>query len=133
MRRLLVTEPNAEQAIAAIRNDPELRRQALAALPQIERAARAPAGAEGVKEAMGRRFALYPQPRRSPQEWAAWWLDYIEVLADVPRCALDAAMSAWVRDPESQFLPKPGQLRKLAMEAAVAEIRAYDRARRAAA
>lgn len=76
--------------------------------------ATAPAGDQGVRDVIGRRFALYPQPDRSGAEWAAWWQDYFDVLSNVPKVALEAAMLAYVRDPASEFIPKPGKLLELA-------------------
>jgi hypothetical protein len=94
------------------------------ALPSLERAARAEAGEDGVKSVVGRRLPLYPPQTFTDAEWAAWWLDYFDVLSDLPMAALEAGMLDWIRDPTSKFMPKPGELRdrslKVQNKAAVA-------------
>ncbi len=97
-------------------------------LPVLKAAAKQPAGPEGVREVVGRRLALYPQPDRSDGEWAAWWADYVEALEDVPWGALEAAMAAYVREPDSEFMPKPGRLRDLARNVVCRSVLAYTRA-----
>lgn len=93
---------------------PALLTECMDALPALEFAARGKAEEAGVKAVISRRFPLYPQPQRSESEWAAWWADYIDALADTPLASLEAAMRAYVADPESEFMPKPGKLRELA-------------------
>ncbi len=100
--------------------------EAQAALPALRACAEYPSGQAGVRDVIGRRFALYPQPERSDGEWEAWWEDYLDALQDVPLAALTAAMSTWVKRPESQFLPKPGELRALALESVTREGLACD-------
>lgn len=99
----------------------------MAALPAMERVIRHKAGDEGVRAVVGRRFALYPQPDRSDGEWAAWWADYFDALADLPMVALEAAMASWVRDPDSEFMPKPGKLRDLALHEPNHAMRLHER------
>lgn len=93
--------------------------------------AREPAGGEGVKQVIGRRFALYPQPDRSDGEWGAWWADYCDVLEDLPKGALEAAMRSWVGSADAEFLPKPGKLREIALTSRTQEGTMYDTARQA--
>jgi len=126
LRRLLDTANAAE-----IANTPALLAEAKRVLSSLESEARWPAGVEGVKHAIGRRFAIYPQPHRNEAQWAAWWADYIAVLKDVPQPALEAAMVEWVKKPDSQFLPKPGELLALANNAKTREAMAYYTARAA--
>lgn len=133
LRRLLVSEPDSDRALMIVADSPGMLREVVRALPALREAATEESGEVGVREVIGRRFALYPQPQRSDAEWSMWWMDYYDVLADVPRSALEAAMSAWVRMPESRFLPKPGELRALARRTQAREILAYERASRAAA
>lgn len=90
-----------------------------------------PAGEHGVREIIGRRFALYPQPDRSDGEWAAWWSDYYDVLAEVPYASLEAAMAEYVKRPDSEFLPKPGKLLEMSRSTPNRAAQAYGRARRA--
>lgn len=110
-----------------------LREEAKAALPVLKAAAMQVAGEEGVKEVIGRRFALFQPPARSDAEWAMWWTDYIETLANVPWAALEAAMAAYVADPSSEFMPKPGKLLELARTTPNKAVRAFDRASKAVA
>lgn len=104
-----------------------------AALPALQHVATVKAGRDGVKAVVGRRFALYPQPQRSDAEWAAWWADYFDVLEGVPLASLEAAMRAYVADPESEFIPKPGRLRELAFLTPCRSLQRYQRARSAVA
>lgn len=107
--------------------------EAAAALPRLRQYATTAAGEEGVREVIGRRFALYPQPKRTDAEWAMWWTDYFDVLSGIPRCALEAGMAAWIAEPTSEFLPKPGRLRELALNGHDPVFQAIDRARAAGA
>lgn len=109
LRQLLTGEPDNRTAIEAIATDPVALAEASAILAGLEREASAPAGPDGVVDVVGRRFAIYPQPERSGPEASAWWDDYIEVLAEVPKPVLEAAMVAWIRT-AAEFMPKPGQL-----------------------
>jgi hypothetical protein len=102
-----------------------------AALPALQRIATATAGEDGVRRVIAKRFELYPQPQRSDEQWAAWWADYYDALADVPLASLEAGMRAYVADPESEFMPKPGRLRELAFTAPCRSLRRYQRAKRA--
>jgi len=90
-----------------------------------------PAGEVGVREVIGRRFAMFPQPDRTDAEWASWWADHFDVLADLSVGALEAAMQAWVKLPDAEFLPKPGKLRELALTTPSRAVGAYQRAKAA--
>lgn len=91
------------------------REEALAALPVLRADAEDPCGEIGIRDVVGRRFGLFPQPDRSDAEWDAWWGDYFDALADLPIAAVEAGMRAWVRHPDSEFMPRPGKLRELAL------------------
>lgn len=128
----LLDEPGADLfAPGRIASEPALREEVRRALPALRAVATHKAGKTGIMEILGRRFALYPQPARSDEMWAAWWSDYFEALGDVTYTALDAAMVAWVADPDSEFLPKPGKLLELAMRTPNAAHRRYARAAKA--
>ena len=129
--RLDSTATTAEDAARLIATDPALLAEAKALLPSLERTAKLKAGHEGVKAVIGRRFALYPQPPRSEGEAAAWWADYFDVLADVQLASLEAAMRAYVADPESEFMPKPGKLKELAFTTPSRAMGRYYRAKAA--
>lgn len=96
-------------------------------LEALRRIATAPAGRQGVKAVVGRRLALYPPTEMTAGEWASWWADYYDALEDVPFPALEAGMAAWVRKPDSRFMPKPGELRYLAQTTENAAELAYER------
>lgn len=114
--------------MAAIAQAPALLAEARAALPALKSRAWQAAGEEGVQAVVSRRFALFPQPERGPQEWAAWWLDYFEALAEVSLGSLEAAMAAWVRRPDAEFMPKPGALLALSRTVPCRDIQAFERA-----
>ena len=97
-----------------IGHSPALRAELETALPAMKTFAMRKAGKDGVESVIGRRFVLFPQPERRPEEWAAWWADYQAVLADLPMEALETAMVSYVAGPDADFLPKPGRLRELA-------------------
>lgn len=114
---LLDSTGSPEAAVTAIAADPALVAELRAALPALRAVASAPAGTEGVKAVIGRRTALYPPTYRDEAEAAAWWLDYYDVLADLSLASLEAGMRAYVAQPDSEFMPKPGRLRELAFSA----------------
>lgn len=122
---------NPEALQREIAETPALLDEVREALPQLQAVAQAPAGRDGVKLVIGKRFALYPQPQRSEGESAAWWADYFDVLEDVPLASLEAAMRAYVADPKSEFMPKPGKLRELAFTTPSRSLTRFYRARRA--
>lgn len=94
---------------------PGLLAEARVALPTFAAMARRPAGEEGLKSIVKRRFQIYPQPVRADFEWAEFWRDYNTACATISPEALEAAMKRWVKLPTSQFLPKPGELRTMAL------------------
>jgi hypothetical protein len=118
-------------AAELIASDPVLLAEVAAALPALKAVAELRAGTEGVKAVVGRRFAVYPQPPRTDGEAAAWWADYFDVLADVPLASLEAGMRAYVADPASEFMPKPGRLKELAFTTASRSLTRYYRAKKA--
>lgn len=99
----------------------------------LSHAARAPAGEEGVTRVVASRFPLFPQPERSPAEWSAWWSAYFDALEDLPEEALDLGMREYLRQPDAEFLPKPGRLRELARQASTPTATAAALASRCAA
>lgn len=116
---------------ADIANSPVLLAEVRRHLPSLQAIAKWPAGTAGVMRVIGSRFGLFPQPERSEEEWESWWGDYRDALQDIPLPALEAAMVEWVRKPDAQFLPKPGELRYMALQTQTREALAYQRARQA--
>lgn len=127
---LLDLDGSDEQAAQVIASDLRLVAEVRQVLPVLSERAHRKAGADGVKAVIGGRFGTFPQPERSPGEWAAWWSDYIDVLADMPLAALEAGMRAYLRDPKAEFMPKPGKLLDLARTTPSKTVQAYSRARR---
>lgn len=133
LKRLLESDDYQHDPVAQIANTMCMRMEAEQVLPELKAAAFQKAGEEGVRQVIGRRFAIYPQPDRSDAEWAAWWADYVETLEGITWAGLDAAMSAYVADPTSEFMPKPGRLLDLSRTTPNKSARYYERARRALA
>lgn len=135
LRLLLLHEPETADAVEGIVANPALHSEVKAALPALiaaRDAAMRPASIDGLARVIADRFAIYPQPDRTEQEWASWWRAYHDALSDVPLASVEAAMKAWVRSPE-RFMPNPGQLRDLASKQTIPEYLAAYRARLAAA
>ena len=114
-------------AVNELACNPVMLAEARQALYAIRVCATAPAGEGGVQRVVARRLPTYPQTQMSDGQWAAWWQGYYEACGDLPEVALEAGMTAWVRDPTSQFMPKPGQLRELALSTPNRASTAYDR------
>lgn len=131
LKWLLDPALNSHEALSQILRTPALIEDVRQALPSIKQSAFQRAGEAGVREVIGTRFAIYPQPERSPGEWGAWWDQYIDALSNVPWGALEGAMRAWVKLPTSEFLPKPGALLELAKGAQYKSALMYERAERA--
>ena len=102
------------QATAAAVIDAGAEQELVAALPRLVVDAQRPAGAEGLQAEIAPWFATYPQPERSDPEWDAFWQAYVLVCGNCSVEAIRAAMLAWAKRPDAQFLPKPGQLFELA-------------------
>lgn len=127
---LLHSEPDASRAAQRIANTPLMLAEAQDAYPAYHAAVKAPSGLDGVRRVIGSRFALFPQPQRDDAEFAAWWADYIDALEDVPEHALEAGMRVWIKR-GGQFMPKPGELRELAMTTPSPKVDALNRLRQA--
>jgi hypothetical protein len=108
-----------------IRSNMSLKIEAGAAMSQAKAAATYPAGEAGVMEIIGRRFATFPQPERGDGEWAGWWQDYFDALSGEPYESLEAAMREYVREPDAEFIPKPGKLLDLSRKAQTEPGRLY--------
>ena len=111
----LLAERSDRVAVETIRASKILREEAEAAIPALRQAALTTATHDQIKTVISTRFALFPPPIRNEQEWAAWWSDYFDALSDQTPFAVEAGMAAWVRQPDAEFMCKPGKLRELAM------------------
>jgi hypothetical protein len=128
---LLKTEASDDRAVREIVGSSVMLAEARQALPVLKARATAPASREVIMETIARRFSLFTQPPRSESEWTAWWGDYFEALEGITAGAVEAAMAAWVKLPDSEFMPKPGKLRELAQMTPNRDVKAYTRARAA--
>jgi hypothetical protein len=88
--------------------------EARRAMPALKAEALRPATHDQIKAVISTRFALFPQPQRNTQEWAAWWADYFDAMDGLTPFAVEAGMAAWVRSADAEFMCKPGKLRELA-------------------
>lgn len=133
LSELLDNDGSLDEAAERIAQVPALVSEVRSALPALKHAALAKSGEEGVRRVLSRRFAMYPQPQRNEEEWACWWADYYDVLADVALASLEAAMRAYVAMPDSEFMPKPGRLKELAFLTPCKSLSRYMRATKALA
>ena len=133
LSELLDTTGSHDEAASRIANTPALLAEAREALPALKAVAETKAGQDGVRRVLSKRFTMYPQPSRTDEEWQDWFADYYHVLADVSLASLEAGMRAWVADPDSEFMPKPGKLRELAFSTPSRSLQRYYRAKSAVA
>jgi hypothetical protein len=131
--RALLLAADDGQTWGRIVNSPALVEECRRVWEPLGRAATAPAGEEGVIRVIAKRFPVFPQPERSPGEWDAWWSNYFDALEDLPEEALEAGMRAYLREPDAEFLPKPGRLRELARQSTTPTAKAAGLAARCAA
>lgn len=122
-----------EAAATEIAGLPALLDEAREALPMLKQVATGKAGQEGVRAVIQKRMVTFPQPKRSPEEWALWWAPYFDKLAELPLAAVESGMRAWEDLATSEFMPKAGQLRELALKTPSRAIQRYQRADRAVA
>lgn len=123
---------SSEDAVKDLAENPAFRREVIEANAALQARAAA-CGRMAVLEAIGKLFAVYPQPNRSEPEWAAFWETYTEALEDLPLEALRDGLREAVRDAKAEFLPKPGPIRALCLVRAGEIWSAAYRARRVAA
>jgi len=110
----LLVERSDAVAVETIRKSPILMDEARRAMPALKAEALRPATHDQIKAVISTRFALFPQPQRNAQEWAAWWADYFDAMDGLTPFAVEAGMAAWVRSADAEFMCKPGKLRELA-------------------
>ena len=116
-----------------ISQSPVLTAEAERVMPALRTEALRPATQDEIRRIIGARFATFPQAKRTEGEAAMWWADYFDALESCTAAQIEAGMAAWVRDPRSEFLPKPGKLAELARttDSAGKWTRAFYRAKRA--
>lgn len=131
LSELLDATGSPDAAARAIADTPALIAEARSVLPALRDVATAKAGTDGVRKVIAKRFAIYPQPVRNDEEWAAWWSDYFDALEDIALASLEAAMRAYVAKPDSEFMPKPGKLLDLSTTTPCRSLQRYYRAKRA--
>lgn len=102
-----------------------------AALPQLRAEATAQAGPKGVRLALQEWYPVFPQPQRSEPDWILFYQGYTAVCGAQPKAALRAALKAWAQKGDSQFLPKPGELRALAASIPTVPMKLLSRAQAA--
>lgn len=110
-------ELNPRQSVAVVVNDPDLRADAVAALPSLVAAA-APCGSKAVIAELTRLVPLYGVSDRREAEWQVFWGFYVEALGNLPLEALKEGVRSYVAKPDSEFFPKPGPLLALCTERA---------------
>lgn len=131
MRSLLIEEAVTSAAVDTVAYSPELYAECVEALPALiadRDKALTPATRETIGDVLGRRMATYTPPQFSDGEWRSWWADWMDAFSDVPDGVVEPAMRQWVRSPEP-FMPKPGQLRAIALRIAIPEVQAAHRAK----
>lgn len=116
LRSLLAASPRDEDvAISEIAGSSLMLEQVQGMLEHLRNVAARPAEEMEIRRLIVNLFAIYPQPTRADAEWSSFWAPYVETLEGVCAPAIEAALKTWVADPKSEFLPKPGRLRELAM------------------
>lgn len=103
-----------EEAVRLISTDPTLLAEAGSLLPTLAQRVHQGATRPEIKDILFARFVVYPQPQRHDWQWDLWWADYYAILEGLTGEAIDAGLTKWVGLPDSEFFPKPGQLKALA-------------------
>ncbi len=119
---------DADDAIHAILTTPGLLAETREALPALE-AKLAPCGDVFVVTELTKWSLVFDPGVRG--EVPAFWTPYKRALADLPQSSILGAMADWEKQPDAEFLPKPGPLRALALKRAGPLYCAIGRARRA--
>jgi hypothetical protein len=104
----------SDEAIDRIASDDVLLAEARTQLPLVRARISRPATTQDLKDLIMARMQTYPQPMREDWEWSLFWADYTATLEGLTRESIEAGLKAWVAS-NAEFLPKPGQLRSIAM------------------
>lgn len=124
-------QQNDEAIVEAIASDRGLVDEAVQALPALNAIARQPVTENGLKMVIAQRFSIYPPQERTEEEWSNYWAQFVDACGDLPEAAIEAGMRAWVKRPESRFMPSPGELRTLALTVPVQAARDHALLRKA--
>jgi hypothetical protein len=111
--------------------DPAVVGELRARLPVLAEHAK-PCGQKAVISALAPLLTVYGVPDKSEAEWKTFWGLYAEQLSDQPVEALKAGVADYVRDPKSEFFPKPGPLLGYVQKHSAPIFIAYRRAKRVA-
>ena len=127
--RLLSSNLAADTEIAEILSIPALHAEAKVVAERLE-ALGVGCGQEAVRRALQPLVLIYGlgEQAKVPMFWAV----YVKALEDVPAQALAEAIEEYTGLGTSEFFPRPGPLRALALKHAAPIWKARDRARRAA-
>jgi hypothetical protein len=121
---------SAQEAVEAVRRDPQAVGMIRAAIPSLADRCR-PCGEKAVIATLAPLLALYGVGDKSQAEWKFFWQVYSEMLAGLPLESVQAGVKAYVASQDSQFFPKPGPLLALCRAAQIPAIIALGRARKA--
>lgn len=127
--RVLSSTLPADVEVAAIVADPVLHAEAKLISADLSALA-AGCGREVALQALQPAVLVYG--RMEAMKTSAFWDRYARQLADLPAEAIRLALDDYDALPTSEFFPKPGPLRALALKRAEPILRAAGRAKRAA-
>lgn len=120
--------------MAGIVSNPALHAECKAALPGLiadRDAAMAKITSDKLTRILGRAMMIYGQPERTDGEWKEWIAIYQETLGDLSARSVEMAMNNWIKT-SAAFMPKPGELREMALKVPCPEYQVAYRARLAA-
>jgi hypothetical protein len=129
-RRLTSANLTWADAIRDLAEDPAARMELVVVNARLQRHVE-PCGGKFVAQTLAPLLALYGVPKKSEAEARTFWGFYIEALEGLPREAVAAGVAEYVRDPKSEFFPKPGPLRAICERHAIPLRMAANRARKA--
>lgn len=119
----------AELELEAIASQPALLAEAMASVRPLEAIA-APCGDAAVRRLLQPLVLVFGVSEAA--KTAAFWRAYIDQLAGLPGEAVEQAVNDYIGGEASEFFPKPGPLKALAMRRAEPIYKALSRAKRAA-
>ena len=128
LRTLLLGSGTRSEAVEEIAASPALRDELRMTLPELERTI-AGCGPEAVKAALAPLVVLFSVGEQA--KVGVWWRAYLDALAGLPADAVQAACREYPTLSDSEFMPKPGPLRALAVKHGAQAFQAVGRAREA--